>query len=648
MHLNILKKHLNNTTNVFLLLGVITSILLSFTHSYGIGYFLIVFIMAYVLPSTIYFSTIVSKIVASVLILAATVMCAGLILWLFHLELHPIYIIFSMSVFVMAYLYRTPPTKQIWIDQGDIIAILLALLLPTLLLFSYFFPRYSDWALYQFLSNGWDNSSHIVMLETAGIENSYVYGNYDDVKSRTITEAQAYPQAWHLASAHIANGFSGGTNVLNPDTPFFALRTYAIIFVVWFILAAYLLGRISWVLLHAFANRHSLKINYSDTFFFVLGNLLVQTVTITGALMCGFANFLGLLTLCLLFLCYVTSPQQNSRQSDFLLMMLIATGAILCWFLPAPALLVTIFVFLTKQKLATQSWSSFFKDNLTKFIAFIGFAVLSIAQIYIFIRYSRIDGASQLILNGGTYHIRELFMAFILAVILFYFYQYRHSKFMKSLGSSIVLLILPLVMFAMVIFLYQTAVQGAATYYYYKLSTIIGLFLGAFFIPCMVVLLKQFRDRIKSRPLAFVLCLSFIIGPLLITQQSLEAYYYAFQKNSNVTQSTSKAIERYLKKEDLEKTKLIVLTDRAFELGPPRNETFNGDLATNMSHLPLSCVYYTIYTPNIKQTFKARLARLAACADKIDEKILVITNSEKIKTRIISLNKPNIQVELIK
>lgn len=635
----------------FFYISAVLALCLSFTNFYSIGYLLLAVAAAPYVIRTRLLPTYVSKAIASLLLLLTITMTVGLILWFFKITVHPVFVVLVFSIltlFVSAKDKKGEVARTPLSSLRDFGALGIAIITPVLMFCSHFLPTYTDTAVYQILSNGWDNSSHVLMVETTALEKTYAYAP-EKGKAYSNT-AGAYPQAWHLATSNFANGFGG--NLFNPDNPMRVLRWYLVVVTVWAIVAAFLLARITYSLTDRFTIKSKLP-KIMTFILFVAANLIVQVLSISSAYDLGFANFVGLMTYMLLLAAsYLDVPQKRTDgevRAKIITGALFCSAAIMCWFLPLPALLLTYLLFslqLTKE------------DGIKKFVKKHGVASIIIGasilvagtvQLLIFVAYSGVSGTTQLNATGGVYKNSELLIALIVASVCIFTLHYLHKKD-NQLIKQVVFTIAPMVGLIFALYFYQMVLAGSLSYYYYKLLYLLAIFAGIFFIPTIIgfshVVYNKF-ERSDKLGVMTLLSVFGILGLMVIgTQQKAAPWHHLLQRNSTVAYDTAEVMTNYLRTENPGKVKLIALTDRSKQTGPKKNDIFNGDLVSRVTYQPPTCAFYVMNNPG-SQKFTARVKRLSECADQTSDTIIVITN-DVTKRAIVDLHKANIRIVNVK
>lgn len=624
-------------TPILYILFTAIAILLSFTSFYSVGYLVLIVLFALSMRFSGIFSSLFSKIVVSALLLLATTMIIGLASWFLHLITYPLTVMVAYSLLGVALNFRRraePRSKAKFFESGDLVSLGIALIVPTIVAISYFIP-YSNTALYQLVSNGWDNTAHVVMLETASTEKTFVYGQLEDVQAKTINKTNAYPQAWHLATSNFANGF--GKNLFQPQFPIMTLKWYVIIMATWFIIGAFLVSKTAWVLTKRIREKTAMPM-WLYIGLFVLLNVIAQLLAGAGSMLNGFANYLGILAYVALLVSFIVDANFKQPSRSLSLATIIAgTAGILCWFLPFPAIIFSVLLLVLLSK-PSRTFRGFIMGNKSIMALSAALVALIVAQVIIFVKFTKESGAELLITSGGAYKVSEMLIGILVLATGVYLFKKQPELFRKFLIATI-----PLILMVTGIYIYQLVISEELTYYYYKLTMMLGMIIMIFAIPALLVGFEHLFKRLNgSKGMALIVFPTLIGLSLLITQQTLRPFHFLLQSNSNVSFATAGYVARYLENEDPNKTKLIVMTDRSRET-PARDENFNGDIVTTVSHLPYTCAYY-VYNNLVNRSFYAALGRLERCAtNNPDLKIQVITN-DKTYWPVKSLNKSNIEV----
>lgn len=614
-------------------------ILIALTSFYGVAYIVATFGAAKMLRFSKTFSTIFGRIVLASLLLAMTIMVAGLAVWYVGMPVHPVFILLLFALIVIWIRHsqqlqrlKTPSPK--FIDRGDIISLFLALIAPVIIMLSFQIPSSSNVGLYQFLHSGWDNASHLSMLETAALEKGYVYGNYEDVKEKTILKSNAYPQAWHLATSHIANGF--GINAFTPLEPIVALQSYTAVLFAWYIIAVYSFSRLAWRVL--LSSTKELKTTWTRATLFIAASLFVQLVLFWGSLTSAFVNYIG----CIAYLTILASMLMDKNPEEwrphYVTALLAGVGASLSWFLPLPAIIMTVLLgFVEWNKLSISLIKKSVVRQWSLILASFAAIAIVLAQVYIFTIYSQISGADQLNAGklGGAFSIGQLLLA-ITAVSTLFYWHYKKQGGRASTGDKIISIVTPMLILTSIIYVYQILSGGELSYYFGKSAGLAFAMVGIFFVPAFTHWVLSFQKINNISPINTLVIGVSILGALVFgTNQPTISFSKLFETNSLVSKNTAQEVIKYLKDEDPAKTKLVILRDEK------NYEDRNGNLAAKVAHLPLTCAATVVDSENVG-SLEAKVASLGTCATSLNINLLVIT-SDKTKSVIHELNHHNIQ-----
>jgi hypothetical protein len=624
---------------------VIGALFFAFTPFYGVSYLIAVLLGAARLTSIGAFSTYVSRIVLAGLLLGASIMLSGLIAWLVQIEVHALLVIavyFSLLLVTrIGKVIRSDERAKLF-DKNDLIAIALSLIAPIVLISSF---GLSSASFMQMAKEGWDNGSHVLMLQDAGIENGYLYGPEEELGDRVIWGSQGYPQAWHLATADIANGF-GSSNVFSPDEPVRTTFVYVTVLIGWLVIASYTLARVSLFLATAFTKRRLTSLPEYVIFLAVF--MLIQAIVLWASYNSGFGNFLGMLTYITVLIASLLDKKGSIPSAVTGLIM--GTAAILCWFLTAPALLF-VMLFAFAKALGFTRLRQLFKNIGRKHLWLLVGSLLALApvllQVAIFVLFASASGADQL--NAGTtidasgYSgsvIPVSYTLFVLAALFTAWYWWKHSK----VASAALLAIVPFVVLVICLYVYQEASVGHASYYLAKILATALLVIGIFLAPAFAFWVFDSLKKFKQFPFAPLSLGLLIIGLVLVfTNQSLYGASHLLEKNTRVNKPTAQALVEYLKSADASQDSVVVM--RADPDKP--HEDYNGRFEMRVVHQPLNCSYHI---RNRGAPIEEWLGRLEACADKLAQRnksITVITSNRTTKL-VAELHLSNVKIIEVK
>lgn len=518
------------------------------------------------------------------------------------------------------------------VSSADYISIIVVASTLLVLIMSFFFPRYSDASLYQLLTNGWDNANHITMLQTVGNENKFVIGPFDQVQEKTIIESSTYPQAWHLATANIADGF--GNKTINENTPVLTMRWYFIIQIIWYFVASYFFSKISLFL--ALTQMKKKNINISSSFTYMVSGIAIFTIltlTLLGALIAGHINYIGLIAYILAILAYSISSfdDDNRLSKDLIILSLLATSAILCWFLPMPAILLSVLIFIK-----TKYPFSLLRLNRSK--SFIPAIILSISvlPLIVYVTASSTSGLSSLVAPGGQAVTISPMLIYIGGLILLYT-GYKNLKSMHVLVSYV----FPFFILSAFIYLYQMLTIGHSKYYYDKIVLILALLVGVLLAPCLVMLSSFFKKNIMdSNTYSLLGVISILFISVVVSGQTLFSVYHSLQRHSFVSYNVAEDIISYLNSDERKSSELLIYTKKNIPAGV-QNDSLNGNLQTLIQHKPLTCVNDIIRDGGESQ--ETVLTRLSSCANSLNIPIYVITSDET-RPLVQSLSNDNVRI----
>lgn len=604
-----------------LLLGL--AVLSCLTPLYGIGYLAAIFVAARYLHFSKTFSSLLGRFVLSFTLLAATVMIVGLGTWIIQIQMYPILVLAAFFLFIAVLVRLQPPdhSSPKLVDRSDVISIGLALVAPAIIVISFQLPNPSYAGLYQYLNKGWDNSNHLLMLTTATLENGYVYDEYKAVKEKTIAPFNAYPQAWHLSTAHLANGF--GFQAFNPDKQLQQLVSYTVVLFAWYVVVVYIFSKIAWRLLASLRTKPDSS-RLLTTSLFIITNLLVQLLIFWGSLNAGFINYLVCIGYILIVAAMIIERQESRPGLYYLTALAMGTAATLCWLLPLPAIALSILLgFLAPPIKSWPDLKQYIQAiPLSVYLLTVGAVLLMGMQIYIFVAYSPTGGGEQLNAGrlAGSFVFSAPLLLLLVATSFLFWLRYQSGKTLSFL-TRFTAVVMPVLLLVIAVYVYQHFTLGAPSYYFGKVAGILIGVVGLFFVPAFVVSLHKLKSARLSK-LGILLAGLGTAGLLVVgTGQTIAGFKGLFQRNSNVSSEAAQAVIDYMSHENPKKTRLVVLRDVRIE------EDYNGNLASKVPHTPLTCAYAVVNLES-SRSLALKLQNLASCADTLNKDILVVTSNE--------------------
>ena len=634
-----------NILTIHCIILLITGVFCATGNLYGVGYLLFIVVGGVLLPSFGVFGSLVSRIVLSGMLLLASIMFTGLVTWLIGQSVHPLMVLICHSLLTMLLAFnkssRSKDKKFLLFDKADLVSIPLALLGPLIL-----FSSFSTGAvpMYQIASEGWDNGSHMLMLQDAATYKKYLYGPAESLKSIVIQESNAYPQAWHLATANAVNGF--GINVFDSKHEIRATYAYVGVAVAWMVIACYLFLRTSWFVFSKHSGRKSPT--RSEIVIFLAVTSLIQMIVIWGSFVSGFSNYVGMLAYICITIAAILSMKQTTH--GYNLALISASAAALCWFLPAPAIFASVLLTLPVI-LGVTSFKKglrFVRTRPLSSILTVSLLSLCLVQIFVFVLFSSTAGGDQL--NAGVnvdptmpvigvFHVSQLFFIAVAAFCLAY---WTRSSVDSAMRNKFLVAVLPIMLLVIALYAYQTISSGSASYYLPKLSGVALIFLGIFTAGSLPFWIGSLRERLRLPHLMTPIVGLTVIGLVLIaSNQSGFGAMKLLKQNTKISDPVATVVVDYLRNADHKKSNIVILR------GINENEDRNGKFETRVVHQKLTCSY----TVNAAAAdTEMRIERLGKCADKLAKKgrSLVVITSGETKKEIEALMRPNITVKNVK
>ena len=605
----------------------LTSFSLSFTPFYSLGYIIIVALLAYHFTFIEIFKSFFSRFIIGTLVLVTLIMVAGFIMLPTGQPLHPslIVILTAITLAITVLLDKNNSSDRFHIiDKSDLFSIGIASLGPLLMVASF---GLSAPGIFQIASEGWDNGSHLLMLQEASSEKRYLYGPRENFADIQIQDSNAYPQGWHLSTANIANGF--GYPVFSPDNPIHANYFYVLTLFAWVAISAYVLAKSAWFITKKFSRHKSGSL--LELALMTVSVLIVTSVVIWGALVSGFSNYIAFAAFLGALVSILVSSIYRNTPAILFLSVLMGAGAILSWFLPAPAIIAMLIIFFAINKNTLRAY----KITALPLVAALSITIiLAGIQAAIFIIYGTRDGAEQLnegvavdpvgVING-VFPVSQIFFS-IVAFFTVTFWL-THKSLTRQKWIIIALTITPFAILAISLFVFQMATRGTTSYYLPKLLGLALMPITLFAIPAYTTWLEdvtaKYTNLSKIGVLATGLCLIGLVT--LAGNQSLYGVSRLLEGNTRVSRPVAEEIVSYLRYANKDKTDIVILRN---DRNKPYEDT-NGKFEMKVLHKKFTCAFRV--NRGSSQTIEMKLEILDNCAKEFKESnknIIVVTSNE--------------------
>jgi len=619
---------------------VIITVLLAllFTPLYGISYLVGVYALSRQLTYSKIFDSIFSRTILAVLIFGAIIMITGTAAWLLHIQTYPpiVACLLLLTTLIIKKLSKNTAAHIPGFTKADFISLGISFVIIPIIALSFFFPKPSDAASFQIISNGYDNAAHLSLVRTTSDEKGYVYGEQSVVKNKTITDLNAYPQGWHLTISHLMNSF--GINFFKSSNPFLAINAYLFSLAISYVITLFIATRIMWSIYKKYSKENDESLDTVLTF--AAAGLLIQLLVYWGSLLLGFASFIG----CLAYITLLISVVLDTSKSNFLVTLFISCLAAFAtfqtWLLPLPAVLFLLLMnYGPRLKELLMSTKKVDRSLLLKTLPFMALAGAgALFQVLILLKFNPVDSVSALNDDGGIFWISNILMGVIAITTLIFWHQKTTDKDIKD---KFIISIAPFVLLSGFLFVYQLLTMEKTSYYFVKSVGITVCVLGIFFVPAFVTLINRLvRDSSLSyiKTIFAVITISIL---MVATGQNTLALSGFKQGNSKVTTELAVAIEDYLKNNDVTKTHLMVLRDMN-----PVEESVATYFANRTAHMPDIC------ESDLSLDFIAH-AESPHIAEKIDrfkkcineQETVVVITSDKTIDMIKALNNPRIIIK---
>lgn len=605
------------------ILGVLLCVLLllSLTSWYGISYVLAIVFFTNRIKTPSSFRSFFARLLVTTLVLTVCIMIVGIIAWLFQTQTYPLGILalFLLLCSLLSVHNTNQSTHSPILDKTDIISISLASVALIVMVLSFYFPRPSHAATIQILTNGFDNLAHLTLLRTNGVENNYAYGDYQLLKDRVIVQLSSYPQGWHLASAHIINGF--GDNQFSESSPLKLMYLYLSSVTVWYFIAVYFLMRVAAYVANIFTKRGEL----GDLTIFIASALMIQVIVYWGSLGLGFASFLGCLAFLAFFVGCILDFEKKLNNKIFGLAALATVGLSQTWILPAVGALigmVALIFYLNKATLSVQK-RHILRDTLYKPYIPVLFAVSLVVTFQfslLFLFPLRNSTSTLLNEEGGIFGISLLLLHIFLLGATYFWFNTKKLSDIPHIAQKIVILCYPIFLMAITIYCYQIVVAGKASYFFTKTALLAMVIAWIFFTP---IIIKVLRTRLGGsyKNLGAIVGIVVVFSLISATGQPIDNINHLVQRHSKLEFHAAEHIVNYLKTDEYRSARFVMLKSQD-DFVEDADSTY---FANRFIFKPDLCVNDINVSGH---SLGRRLSNLSRCAKNTPEKIVVVSTRE--------------------
>lgn len=547
--------------------ALIIGLILGLTPLYAYGVALILLAFALIIPvyNKGYFSSAGTRLASLFLAFAAWTMTLATFAWVAKLSLHSSVYIISFVAAYLALYNLLPITKNknssAPVPKRTLLSVILSAAGLLIMGASFYISDPELASNIQIITNGYDNSAHMSMIQTTYEANGYVYGPYDEIKDRiswkTLT---AYPQGWHFVNAYLWKGTGlsfFGANSVPTDVNFYVFTVFA-----WYFMALFMLHQLLW---SVSARVISKKYQIAQAAAVIMSSLLIQLLVFWGSLQFGFATFIGAFAFTFLLVAILVElPTQVSKKSEvnpllasLALSVLLVAAVAQGWLFASPVVGVVMVAFylpiaihVIRKKLIT----------IKQFLVALGASLLAFApiaiQLFINMRFST-QGTNQINDDGGIFGISTTLAAIIITLVITVISSNAVKD--KPMAIKLTKIILPPLLFTFVLFAYQLLTLGHPAYFFTKL---LAFTLALVWIPLtyLVVSIAQTMSRNLGQVGATgALAVLFLLLPLMFGQ-NIESFTNLLQRNSNLSAEAADDIADIAENGTLRSKKTFVFT----------------------------------------------------------------------------------------
>ncbi len=614
------------------LLILATCIAIGLTPLYGLVYIFLICAGAYLVKPLRGYPSYIASFIVELFILSACIMVAGIFIW--ALKQPALLALSTTGLYIFTAYFRLDDKQRkiSLINTNDVVALIIAIVAPIIICGSYLMTQSPRVGVYQFLANGYDNGSHLNMLQNNSRINGYDFHGIPSFVKKdrgSSDEYRGYPQGWHLATISFMEGF--GKKVFSSKNPLHLLDAYLIAYLSWTFITIFITTRLTLF----FAIDRSNKVDQSPDsrwlklLLAIVIAVYIQMIVYWGSLAHGFPNYIACLGYIGLVIGFLHQALDGNKKSinrttvlrDWLMALFLTSATVLIWILPLPALALSLLfslAFIFKKKVPSVSFLT--SASIRSFIGpvvMLGISCAAIlAELLIYMKYSQ-HGSNQVAEGSltGTFPVSIFLTIPLLALILIYSLRSRSSIAKISLVSTI-----PFAVLSAGIAYDQLAQVGRLSYYFSKSLAIVLLITSLFVVPAFMYIIRRLTT-LSAHIIAAVVFISALCLLTFISGQSFSDSSQIFQKHSKIDPALSSKIVHFLRTNDLDTYSYpIVLTGSA-------QQDKNGFLYQRVYNKPYQCTKSIVtrkgYHLNTSYT------RLESCYEILraaHKKIYVITS----------------------
>ena len=431
--------------------------------------------------------------------------CASLGLWIidknFPLSFAPYvaFLLVGVSLFISR--DRASLKKRPFIQKGDVLSLTIALILTSIVVVPPFIHNGATTqnAVIDLVNGNVDDGSHLALLnDRLQFDRGIIFETGDEGSTRS---GGFYPAGWHSVNALLIKAVNPTVQVGSDS-----LIAYTIAKVFWFTFLIFFIARASFMLYGSITHK---KIQNTTYAWLSVGIALFVYFLTLDVFHYGFFNFIAQLLSAILSLFALTQLSEASSNKQLLAGGTFATfvlclGGGISWLLVLPAFFfVWLISLVVTWKRQPSTFISHAKELFLPFILLYAIAVMALLSQVIAILTDHSSGSVSflqgILLNGGipTYK-QEFYLLLLIGLSLCIGLYTKRST--KQITYYLYLLV-PILLFAGVIYTLQVAQTDQTHYYYQK---VLNIFLIAAIPMCVAgfALLGDWLKTHKSPTLA--------------------------------------------------------------------------------------------------------------------------------------------------
>ena len=627
-----------NVTRLAIALAIsLISLLFAFTSYYWVSVLLL--IVCFSIKGsylTSWVDSLTSRLVVNSLLFGSVLTLSAMGCWLLKVAVLPILPIAAYAILALLLLRygNSDNQKKSLASWEDALAIGISCLGIIIFILSFYIGHPQTAGSIQSISNGFDNSAHLNLVEADHFQQGFVLGSYAATKQQVILPAlAAYPQGWHFITAFIFTDMGNKTT-----TPAQFINAYVMAMLAWQFISIYLFTRASLYLAHKFMDRHmSKKASYIGL---VVANLLFQIIIFWGNFYLGFASFTAVVSYMLLLTGFLLCEKED-RSSLFAILIICLSSAAavsLSWPLEGPVAFVMI-ALRYMRKDSFRHIISLLRDKLRGSIVVVigllsGFAFVFAS--FVQHRYSGTGTGDLLNANGGIYGISDTLVIIVYVTVIAFIIGFEKRNKNKGQYSYLLpAIICPSFLLALAIYFFQSFTTETVNYYFVKTLSVSLLIVAVFFSSICAYATASLHKLLSNYLYLGIIAVVSMMGMVAFNGQGLTNVRSIARSKAVMSAKAAQALADNLQSTVGSKNDYLVVFRQAL----PQEDVMGSYLAYNVNHNYNNCINQIRVLLGYDKY--SAISQMNQCAKTVHLTVITSNNTyQYIKT----LNRPNIKI----